>query len=124
MSYIKKRGLSFGFAIQGIKKALKEPNFKIEVSAAVLICMVAAYFNISKTEWCFIIACCGLVLALELINSAIERLCDLISIEIDPRIKFIKDLSAGAVLIVSVASLIMGIIIFYPYLKSFFNSYL
>lgn len=122
MSYIKKRGLSFGFAFQGIKQALKEPNFKIEVSAAVLVCMVAAYFNISKIEWCLIIACCGLVLALELINSAIERLCNLVTEEIDPRVKFIKDVSAGAVLIVSLASLIMGIIIFYPYLRSFFNS--
>lgn len=122
MSYIKKRGLSFGFAIQGIMQALKEPNFRIQTAAAVVVLILAVYFKISPTEWCLTILCCGLVLALELINSAIERLCDLIKSEIDPRIKFIKDVCAGAVLIVSLTSLLIGIIIFYPYVKSFLTA--
>lgn len=120
MSYIKKRGLSFGFAIQGIMQALKEPNFRIQTIAAVVVLILAAYFKISPTEWCITLFCCGLVLSFELINSAVERLCDLITTEIDPRIKFIKDVSAGAVLIISLSSLLIGIIIFYPYVKSLF----
>ena len=56
----------------------------------------------------------GGVLSLETINSSIEKLCDLISMDIDPRIKTIKDLSAGAVLIFSVIALVIGCLIFIP----------
>lgn len=121
MSYIKKRGDSFGFAFQGLQAAGKEPNFRIQISMAVLVIIFGLYCGISRTEWCLVIGCCAMVLILELLNSAIEKLCDHVSTEINPTVKFIKDVCAGAVLIASIASALIGLIIFAPYLKSFFS---
>lgn len=70
--------------------------------------------KISNTEWLFIIACSMLVLILELINTAIELLCDMVTKEIHPVIKIIKDASAAAVLLGAAGSMVTGIIIFLP----------
>jgi diacylglycerol kinase len=71
-------------------------------------------FKLSITEWLFIIACSMLVLSLELINTAMEHLCDMITNEIHPAIKIIKDVSAAAVFITAAGSVVTGIIIFLP----------
>lgn len=101
-------------AIHGIKNAWLGRNFKIQIFAAFLVIIFGLLFQISLTEWCIILILCALVLGLEIINTSIERLCDLISIEYNPIIKEIKDLAAGAVLIVSVISVIIGFLIFLP----------
>jgi diacylglycerol kinase len=71
-------------------------------------------FKISKNEWIAVIFCIGWVIALELVNSAIESTADFISKERNESIKKIKDLSAGAVLVAAIASAIIGLIIFLP----------
>lgn len=122
MSYLKKRGLSFGYAFDGIRAVGKEPNFRLQLAMAFMVIVFALYCEITKAEWCFIIGCCGMVLTLELLNSATEKLCDHVSPENNPAIKFIKDACAGAVLVASIAAAIIGLIIFVPYIINFFRA--
>ncbi|MCW3076983.1 MAG: diacylglycerol kinase [Bacteroidetes bacterium] len=121
MNYIKKRGQSLTYALSGLKAALQESNFKLQSIMGLIAILCGFLFNISRMEWCFIIACCGLVLALELLNSAIERVCDTLTSDFNHNIKFIKDVCAGAVLIASGCAATIGFIIFGPYIKQYFS---
>ena len=114
---------SFGFAFNGIKRCLPGgTNFKIQLLLGALILIAGFFFSISITEWLIIFLCCIIVLTLEMINTAIEKICDLISTDFHPQIKIIKDVAAGAVLISAIGSAIVGLIIFLPKLFFFINS--
>jgi undecaprenol kinase len=78
--------------------------------------MVSYYFSITKTEWLFILVAIGGMFALELVNTAIERLVDLVTAEYHPLAKQAKDLAAGAVLVYAILSVGIGMVIFLPYL--------
>ena len=78
-------------------------------------------FGLSTFEWIAVILCIGAVLAAEGVNSAIEALCDKVSPEYDEAIKHTKDLAAGAVLILAVMSVIVGLLIFVPKVLSLFH---
>jgi diacylglycerol kinase len=91
-----------------------EQNFKIHFVAAILVITAGFLCNINTTEWLFIIVAITIVTALELINSAIEYLCNFVNPSLHEKIKRIKDASAGAVLIASIGSLIMALVIFLP----------
>ncbi len=113
MNYFKKRILAFGHAFSGFLAAFKaEAHLKIHVLATILVIACGVYFKISKLEWLIVIICCGLVIAAELFNTAIENLCNVISSQHHPTIKFIKDVSAAAVLILCVMSVIIAVLIF------------
>ena len=106
---------SFAYAWQGILYCIKtQLNFRIHLVVLSMAITVGLILNISTTEWLFIIGCSMLVLALELLNTAIEKLCDTISTEIQPELKIIKDVSAAAVLLSAVGSVVTGSIIFFP----------
>ncbi len=106
---------SFGHAWNGIQFCYKtQMNFGIHLLLLLLVIIAGFLLKISNTEWLFIIICSMLVLALELINTAIEHLCDLITKDIHPAIKIVKDVSAAAVLIAAAGSALTGIIIFLP----------
>lgn len=106
-----------GFALEGIKALLKKDrNFKIQLTIFILVCFVGLYFQIKTFEWIAILIISALVISLEIINSAIERLCDLYSLEENPKIKIIKDICAAAVLIASLFSVTIGALIFGPYI--------
>ena len=106
---------SFQYAFSGLKKAFRsEKNFKIQFIISLSAILLAFLFHISALEWVAVLGCCSLVLGLELINSAIERLCNFVSPGIHPAIKKIKDFSAAAVLIASLVSFLIGLIIFLP----------
>lgn len=107
---------SLSFAINGLKLVLKEKHFKIHLLSTLLVLSAGIYFNISHTEWLILLICIGLVLSLETINTAIEYLVDLIEPNQNPKAGAIKDLSAGAVLICSIVSVIIGIMIFAKYI--------
>jgi diacylglycerol kinase len=111
---------SFRYAVHGIKSSFNHRNVIIEGCIAVLVVIAGFYFQIEGWEWCIIILCIGFVIALEIMNSAIENTVNLITSEWLPLAGKIKDLAAGAVLIASVASVIAGIIIFYKYLIQLF----
>jgi len=108
---------SFKYAGIGIIKLLAaEHNAWIHCLAIVLVTVAGFYFNITKYEWIAVIICFGMVLAAEAINTAIEKIVDLVSPQIQPRAGDIKDIAAGAVLICAIAAAIVGLIIFIPYI--------
>ena len=110
---IRKRLESFSFAFNGLRLLLKEEhNSWIHLLAAICVVFAGFVFNISAFEWITIVFAIGLVIALELINSAIENIADFVSPEKHDKIKKVKDLAAAAVLISAVTALVVGLIIF------------
>lgn len=106
---------SFKFAAQGIEAAAKrEQNMKFHLTAAAVVIAAAAATGISRMEWLVVIGVIGGMLALEMINTAIERVVDLASPEFHPLAKDAKDIAAGAVLVFAAASAIIGLLIFLP----------
>lgn len=104
---------SFINAVNGILYAIKyEHNFIIILLAIIVTSILGFIFNINNTEWCIIILCFGLVFACELINSALEATVDLVTLERKPLARIAKDCASAATLILSIMSLIIGIIIF------------
>ena len=88
----------------------------MQLLIAVVVIYSGFYFKLSDMEWVIILLCMALVIGLELINSAIESLVDLISPERNPLAGKAKDIAAGAVLFVSIISLVVGILIFRKYI--------
>jgi len=78
--------------------------------------------SISPYQWLLVLFCIGLVISLEMINSAIEIFCDMVTTDFHPKIRIIKDVAAGAVLVASIISLVIGLFIFIPALTNFINS--
>lgn len=110
----------FLFALAGLRFLLKnERNFKVHIIAFILVLSVGYLFQITSTEWLVILLNSALVFSLEAINTAIEKLCDLYSKEENASIKTIKDIAAGAVLISALSAVVIGIIIFFPYVKAY-----
>jgi diacylglycerol kinase len=106
---------SFGWAFNGLKDCiLHEKNFRIQYIIALLVVIAGIFFSISTAEWMIILICFAMVLSFEIINSAIEKLCDLVSPEFNLTIKKVKDMSASAVLLAAIISFIVGCIIFLP----------
>lgn len=105
---------SFTYAFAGIRAASKEQNFRFHLLAALAVIILAFITGISALEWLVLVLIMALVLSLEMINSAIERVVDLTTTEIHPLAKLAKDLAAGAVLIAALASVVIGLIIFIP----------
>jgi diacylglycerol kinase len=121
MNYLKKRGNAFVFAIQGLAAGFKrESHLQFHLIAAVLVSVAGFYFRINYLEWCILLACIFLVIICEIINTAIEKLCDVVTYDIHPTIKYIKDISAAAVLLACIFSIIAGILVLGPYLLKLF----
>ncbi len=112
-NYIK----AFGFAWSGIVTFFKtEANARIHAVAAALAITAGFYFDVDANDWLWIAAAIAAVIVSEMLNTAIELLCDYMTTEVHPKIKLIKDISAGAVLIASIFAVVVAIIIFWPYL--------
>jgi diacylglycerol kinase len=108
---------SFKFAFHGFWLACKEqPNLRIHLFVSALVVGLAFYFGVSKLEWCVLLTCIGLVISLELLNSAIEGFVNLVSPERQPKAGNIKDMAAAAVLVAAIISSIVGLLIFSSYL--------
>ncbi len=111
----RKRIESFRYAWQGIVTLLRdEHNARIHLGATVLVILFGIYFTLSTTEWIAIVGCIGAVFSAEALNSAIEAVCDHISLEQHPLIKKAKDCAAAAVLILAIAAATIGSIVFLP----------
>lgn len=112
---LKRKVASFGYAFNGFRIAFKEEvNFQIHLILAVIAVALGIYFGISTTEWLFIVTVIGIVLTAELLNTALEELCDMLRTTHDPHVAKIKDLAASAVLVSSVMALVVGVAIFLP----------
>ncbi len=113
---------SFGYAWDGILYCFKSQlNFRIHL--VLLSCVIIAGFllKVSNTEWLVIIVCAMLVLVLEMINTALEYLCNLVTENYNPAVKIIKDVAAGAVLLSAIGSVIIALIIFLPKIFALLN---
>jgi undecaprenol kinase len=106
---------SFGYSFEGIAHAFKfEPNFRFHMGALIVVVLAGWYFHLSASEWLWIVAVSAVVIMAELFNTAIEVFVDLVSPEIHPKAKIIKDLASAAVLVAAVLAAIIGLIVFIP----------
>lgn len=112
---LKKFPKSLRYAWNGLKIAYRENNFRIQILFALLVIATGLFFEIRFIEWCVLLICISAVLCAELFNTAIEKLCDHLHPEHHPAIGVVKDLSAAAVLVTALMSLIVGMIIFSRY---------
>jgi len=113
---------SFKYAFKGIILNFKEEaNFRFHLFVALQVIAAAFYLHLDTVEFAIVCICIGLVLSAEAINTAIENLTDLVSPEKHELAEKTKDSAAAAVLIISIAAAIVGLIIFVPKLIALFN---
>ena len=120
MINFKKLIKNFGFAFVGLKKAASEQTFRIFIMAAVLVIVLMFVFDVSHYEKLMLVLIITIVVTLELINSRIERILDIFQPDYDERVRIIKDISAGAVLLACLGAAIIGFLIFWPYFQNLF----
>lgn len=108
---------SFMNALRGVFMMLKsERNFQLEILAFVVNIFMIFYLQLSNIDAVLILIVSFGVLSAEIFNTAIEKICDIIHPEFDKRIGFIKDISAGAVVLMAIASVIVGVLVYWKYL--------
>lgn len=106
---------SIGFAVKGaIKLITTEHSVMVQSSLAVLMIFAGFYFDISREEWMIQILAFGLVLGIESLNTAVEKVADFIHPEYHEKIGFIKDIAAGAVMFAAMAAIAVGLLIYVP----------
>lgn len=121
---------SFRFAGQGIFDLFRyENNAKVHLLAAIAVIGVGFWLQLSVLEWAIILTQIGLVWAAEAVNTAIEKLCDVVSPAHHPTIGKVKDMAAGAVLILTIMAVVIGLLIIgnkfldrFPFLFTFVRS--
>ncbi len=114
-SFVRNRIRGIGIAFRGAFLLVKtESSIQIQVVLALLVTGAGFYFQISATEWIVQIMAIALVLGVEGLNTAIEKMSDYTQPEFDNKIGFIKDVSAGAVMFVSLMAFIVGLLIYLP----------
>lgn len=117
----KQRVLSFKYAIEGFATAVRDqPNLIVQFCIAAIVLAMGFYFQISKAEWLAITLTIGFVITFELTNTAIEEIVDSFTDQVHPSAKKAKDVAAAAVLFAALTAVIVGIIIFLPYISAVF----
>lgn len=108
---------SFANAFRGLFTAIKNENhIKIHLAVTAVVFAAAYFFKVEVWAWAMLAITCALVIAAELFNTALERLCDKVDLNLCPVIKEVKDIAAGAVLVCAIASVVVGIVIFWRYI--------
>jgi diacylglycerol kinase (ATP) len=106
---------SMGFALKGaIKLITTEHSVMVQFSIGVLMVVAGIYFNITMTEWLFQTLAIGLVLSIEGLNTAVEKIADFIHPNYHEKIGFIKDIAAGAVFFAAMTAIAIGLMIYVP----------
>ncbi len=114
---------SFGYALNGIRFAIHEDqNIRIHILAAIVVVGLSLFFKVNAFEMGILGVMILLVITTEMINTALEKTVDLITKEYREEAKIAKDVGAGMVLISAVGSLIVGILIFTPYVRGFLTT--
>ena len=110
-----------GDAFMGIWITFKEErHMKFHFAFAILVVLCAIFCNIAAWELCVVLGCIALVFVTEIINTALENLCDTIEEQNNPHIRNAKDMAAGAVLVCAIVSVFVGLIIFIPKVEGLF----
>ena len=113
---------SFSYAFSGIRLALKnEPNIRIHFIIAILVAILAYFLKFSKLEWIVLLFTIAFVLILELINTTLEAIVDMVSTGVRSKARVAKDISAAAVLISALLSLAVGAFLFLPKILPLLN---
>jgi len=116
---IKQLQKSFGYALRGIVLVFKsEQNFRIQLFCGLVVILLGLFFHISGTRFLFLASIITLILILECINTAIEHVADVVKPRLSEQVKMIKDIMAGAVLLATLLSIIIGVCVFWPYIKN------
>ena len=114
---IRKHLASYRYALNGIWLAFRyENNMRYHLLAATGVLLINYLLQVSRTEWIITLMLIGTAWAAEIFNTALEKLCDRVSREHDPLIGKVKDLAAGAVLIICIIAAVCGLLIYLPYL--------
>lgn len=107
---------SFGYAFGGLRFAFRtQHNFRLQILAAIACVAIAAVLRISMDDWRWIALAIVMVLAMELLNTAFEHLCDVVQPELHASVKAAKDVAAGAVLVTAIGAAVIGAMVFWPY---------
>lgn len=93
-----------------------QPNARIHLAVGTAVLLAGYFFRISKYDWIAVVLCMALVISLEAVNTALEYLTDLVSPEYHPLAGKVKDVAAAAVLIAAMGAVVVGLLIFIPYL--------
>ena len=110
---------SLKFALLGAYKLITtEHSIMVQFSLGILVTIAGIYFDISKTEWLFQTLAVGLVLSIEGLNTAVEKIADFIHPDFHTRIGFIKDIAAGAVFFAAMTALLIGALIYVPIIRA------
>jgi diacylglycerol kinase len=119
MIKLRRLGKSFQYALRGLVKTFREEqNLQIQSAIGLIVLILAWYYHLSRWEWVSLIFSVGLVILMEIANSAVERVSDVLKPRINGYVKEIKDIMAAAVMLASLASMTIGLIIFWPHLFS------
>lgn len=111
---------SFNYAVSGIILALKtEKHMRIHYATAISVILLSLFFDFSRTEFLLLLFAICLVIIAEMINTALERVVDLITEDYHPLARLVKDVSAGAVLIAAINSVIVGYLLFFDRLSNY-----
>lgn len=106
---------SFSYAFEGVKTAWKrEPNFKVHLAIGTIAIILAFILGFTTVEWLILIFTIFLVVILELINTALEAIVNLVSPEVKEEAKVAKDVSAATVLLTAILAVIVGLVLFLP----------
>jgi diacylglycerol kinase (ATP) len=115
ISWLRKMALSFACAFSGVFWFIREErNARLHLIAALGVVAAGFFFQITAAEWCAVVLCIGAVIAAEMLNTAVEKLCDRVTMEREEGIRRVKDVSAGAVLVIALAAAMVGAVVFGP----------
>ncbi|MBW1296640.1 diacylglycerol kinase [Aquimarina litoralis] len=106
-----------GYALKGAFILIKtEPSIQVQAVIAIIMTALGFYVNITSTEWILQTFAIGLVMSIEGLNTSVEAIADFIHPDFHNKIGFIKDIAAGAVFIAAITAVVIGSIIYIPYL--------
>ena len=112
---------SFGPALAGLAWAMRtQRNLQVHAIALCLVIFLGLWLRIAIWEWCAVLLASGMVWAAELLNTALEVLCDRVSTAHEEPIRIVKDVAAAAVMVTALAAATLGLLIFAPKLWAFF----
>ncbi|MCL6217834.1 diacylglycerol kinase family protein [Zunongwangia pacifica] len=118
-SFLGKRIRGGGYALKGALLLIRnEPSIQVQFAIAIVVTVAGFYFDITKTEWMFQCIAVGMVMSAEGLNTAIEAIADFVHPDFHQKIGHIKDVAAGAVCIAAFVAIIIGCIIYIPYLQA------
>jgi diacylglycerol kinase len=114
---------SIYFTFKGLKWMFtNERNFQLEILGFLVNLFLIIILKLNVHDTILILLICGFVLVTEILNTVIEKLCDFIEPNFNLKIGIIKDISSGAILLATIFAVIIGIIIYFPYLENILSS--